>query len=1132
MWVRNILLILPLIVTYAHAQVSQFPYVQNFDTTSVDSLPPGWSSTQNRSPGTNDFTTASGSARSIPNAVLSTNPRISQTLFSPLLNFTSHVVDSIIFYERRSATDTTGILVEASIDSGISYPLAISDTLQLLNPATYVRRAFPLPQTLSGEGNVQIRWRVLGDLRGGATATLRFDDMSITVKTQFDAGVTSIRFLPQFPVVGDSVDIATVVRNYGIQSIQNFLVELYDDVNRDSLPQTSELFDTVRVLSQILPGDSATVSSLMRNLLFGDKQIIVQTALPNDENPLNDRRITSLSVGVAPFSIAINEIMYGPTSPEPEWVELTNITTDSINLRQWKISDRNTTVQATITTADFYLLPNQFVLVAKDSAALMAAHPGIPVRVFHVSSLATLNNDSDAVVVFDHRGVIVDSVNYMSSWGGTSGRSLERIDARGPSNLQSNWGSSTNPARSTPGRKNSLTPKDIDIAVARIAFSPATPVVGDSVFVQPTIKNLGLLAVQNVLVQFFKDANGDSLPQPQELFDMLTISQLGVGDSITASTLWQSLEVGDHLFIVNATLTGDEDTTNNLQHVTVAAGYSPGTLVVNEVMYAPVGAEPEWLEVYNVAADSINLKNWKVSNRNSSTRYTITATDIFILRDQYAVITKDTALFFAVHPNVTSTVIQAPSMSTFLFNNNGDAVVLFDSRGAVMDSLPYLPTWGGTNGKSLERIDALLLSNDSTNWGSSLDSVGSTPGKQNSLSPVDYDLRATRLSTQVDFPSLNVSVVVTNVGREVASGYSVALFYDANGDSLPQTGELLERRMMTNVLQPRDSLAVDFTWSDPGYGQKGLMALVEYSQDLRPANNLVYGIAKIYYPAQSLVINEIMYAPLSGQAEYVDLYNRGGLTVDLRDWKISDMRDATGVANEFIITGGGYMVQPGSYVVVSSDSSILQRYSLVPDSANGVHIFILNRSNLSLNNDGDDVVLSDLTGAIVDSVRYTPGWHNAQIADASGRSLERINPELPSNDRRNWSTSAHFLGGTPGRQNSIFTTAVPSSASLSFSPNPFSPDGDGFEDFTLISYEVPSSAALLRVRIYDARGRLIRTLVHGEPTGMQGSVVWDGMNDSRDKVRMGIYVVLLEALDAFGTTIHSTKAAVVVAVKL
>lgn len=1128
---RNILFISLLIASLAEAQISQFPYVQDFDSVSPPVLPTGWVTTANRSP-LGDFKTTSTTVRSAPNAVVDSNSTISQSLVSPVLNFSNKIVDSLEYWERRTAAHNSGLLIEASTGGDTSFAIRISDTLQNPGVTTYVRRAFALPSILDNQANVKIRWRVIGNGTGGSATTIRFDDIRITVKTRFDAGVNAIRFSPQFPVVGDSVIITAIVRNYGIQPIQDFLIAFHDDVNRDSIPQPGELFDSVMVISSIPPGDSVVVSSILRSLPLADKQIIVQTMLPGDENPSNNRKTAAFSVGVRPFSIVINEVMYGPTVPEPEWVEIVNTSSDTVTLRQWKISDRNTTSRATITATDYYLPPGAFAVAAKDSALLLEQHPQIPARVFHVPALSTLNNDSDAVVIFDHRGVIIDSVHYRSSWGGSLGRSLERIDPRGPSLVQSNWGSSTHPARSTPGRKNSLTQKDIDVAVARIVFAPSAPVVGDSVNVYATVKNPGRFIAQNVVVEFFEDANGDSLPQPTERFATEIVASVSSGDSTTLAAQRPSLVFGDHLFIVRAEVLMDEDTTNNIRRATVSVGYLPGTIVINEVMYAPTGGEPEWVEFLNVAADSANLRNWKISNRNSSTRYTITTSDIVIFRGEYLIITKDTALFFVKHQNVPSTVIQANSIPTFLFNNNGDAVVLFDSRGAKMDSVQYAITWGGSNGRSLERVDALFSSNDSTNWGSSEDSAGSTPGRHNSLAPVEVDLRATRLSTEVNGSSLSVRVVATNVGREPVSSFAVALFHDANGDSAAQVGELLERRTTASVLQPRDSLLTDFTWAEPGFGRKHLIAVVENPADQRPANNTSYGVAKISYPERSLVINEIMYAPLSGQAEYVELYNRSHLTIDVRDWKISDMRNANGIANEFVIARIPYHVQPQSYIVVSSDSSLLTRFNVTADSANGIHMFIVNRSNLSLNNEGDDVVLSDLTGSIIDSVRYAPGWHNAQVADVSGRALERINPELPSMDRRNWSTSAHYLGGTPGKRNSIFTASVPSSALLSFSPNPFSPDGDGHEDFTLISYEVPASAALLRIRIFDAKGRLIRTLVNGEPTGARGTVVWDGMNDNRDKVRMGIYVVFLEALDAGGATIHSTKAAIVVAVRL
>lgn len=1396
------------VVAGAEAQIVQFPYLQNFDSVTVPNLPIGWGTTTNRSP-SGDFKTTSATVRSTPNAVVDSNATISQALISPVFNFSGKLVDSLEFYERRTPAHNSGLLVEASLNGGSTYTVRISDTLNNLGATGYIRRSFALPTSLNNQPNIKFRWNILGNGTGTSATTIRFDDVRITTKIQFDVGISALRFVPVFPLIGDSVAAIATVKNFGIAAVASFPVKFYDDVNFDSIPQPSELLTEILVAISINPGDSATTSLLLEDMPVGEKQIIVVSALPNDENPANDKRVARIATGVPEFSVVINEIMYGPQGGEPEWVELTNISAEPINLKQWKIADRDIAVRAVITATDYLISPSSYVVIAKDSAELRSLRPDIPARIFHVPALSILNNDSDIVVIFDHRGARMDSVYYRSSWGGTSGRSLERILATGPSNLRSNWGNSLNPAQSTPGRKNSLTPKDYDVSVARITFQPVAPLIGDSVWINSTFRNKGRFLAVNVLaefyedrnrdsiaqfdellhrgtiaqipagdsasvsalrstlgpdevffivravlggdedttnnisyasviagyptgsivineimygptspepewvelinrsndtislknwrisdratttralisgsdyrlapnqfavvakdsgvlmivhpdiparvfhvpalatlnndsdlvvlfdprlvvmdsvnyrsswggtngrslervlstgpsnlqtnwgnsvhpakstpgrknsitqkdydlaltgvsftpstpiagdsvtvratianrgrlpagqftVEFFEDANSDSLPQPGELFSRQTFLYLESGDSVRASAARSAMVLGNHLMIARIDFAGDEDTLNNIRRSGLFVGFQQRTVVINEIMYAPQGGEPEWVEFFNPTSDTVNLRNWRISNRNSASRYVVTATDVVLFPRRYLVATKDSALLLAARFVDPQSVIQSSAMPTFLFNNLGDGVVLFDSRGALMDSTFYSTTWGGTNGRSLERIDALLSSTDSTNWGNSGDSAGATAGRPNFLTPLPFDLRAVRAEvlTSGTNQSITVRLVVMNVGLQPAGPFAIALFHDANGDSVAQDAELILRQPNTTIVSARDSTSTTIVWTNAGYGRKTLILRVEYDPDMRSSNNSLIILARVSYPLRSLVINEIMYEPFVGDAEYVEIYNRSSITVDLRDWKVHDRRDAAGKANEFWLSRVPYNLQPGEFFVLSSDSSILRRFGIAQDSAAGFHLAMFNRSSLSLNNEGDDVVLRDLTGAIIDSIRFEPSWHNSLISETRGRALERIHPDLLSNDRRAWSTCALPLGGTPCKQNSIFTSVTPSNAALAFSPNPFSPDSDGREDFTLVSYQIPATVGLVRIRIFDVKGRLIRTLANGEPSGPQGSLVWDGMDDDRQKVRMGIYVVLLEGLDANGGTIHTAKGAVVVAVKL
>jgi hypothetical protein len=282
---------------------------------------------------------------------------------------------------------------------------------------------------------------------------------------------------------------------------------------------------------------------------------------------------------------------------------------------------------------------------------------------------------------------------------------------------------------------------------------------------------------------------------------------------------------------------------------------------------------------------------------------------------------------------------------------------------------------------------------------------------------------------------------------------------------------------------------------------------------------------------RALIINEIMYDPLSGQNEWIELYHRGLVPVDIARWKVFD-RPTAGGSNSFSITSVSAVIQPREFVVVAADSTVFSRFGYLGMPAAGIRLLILNRSSgLGLNNDGDDVILRDAVGRTIDSVSYSSEWHHPDLTDAKGRSLERISPELGSNDRRNWSSSPDPSGGTPGKRNGIYATSIPSAASVSINPNPFSPDGDGFEDFCLIRYNLPLATSVIRISIFDIKGRLVRSLANGELSGAQGEIIWDGLDDTRQRVRLGAYIVFVEAVDGQAGVVATAKAIAVVAAR-
>ncbi len=277
------------------------------------------------------------------------------------------------------------------------------------------------------------------------------------------------------------------------------------------------------------------------------------------------------------------------------------------------------------------------------------------------------------------------------------------------------------------------------------------------------------------------------------------------------------------------------------------------------------------------------------------------------------------------------------------------------------------------------------------------------------------------------------------------------------------------------------------------------------------------------YNRNQLIINEIMYDPDIDNSEFIELFNNGETEINLGGWHIED---ENGNVNKLSDTS--FIIQPKEYFILAADSLTINKYNL----QNYRNKSVLSVSSLGLVGAGELILLKDLKQNVIDSVWYFPNWQNKNIIDTKNKSLERINPGLNGNDQFNWSTSVDLIGATPGKQNSIFTNNENKEANISVSPNPFSPDNDGFEDFTVINYKLTQKLSQMRVKIFDSKGRLVRTLLNNQAAASSGSIVFDGLDDEGRALRIGIYIIFMEALNDNSGVVETLKTIVVVARKL
>jgi methionine-rich copper-binding protein CopC len=187
-----------------------------------------------------------------------------------------------------------------------------------------------------------------------------------------------------------------------------------------------------------------------------------------------------------------------------------------------------------------------------------------------------------------------------------------------------------------------------------------------------------------------------------------------------------------------------------------------------------------------------------------------------------------------------------------------------------------------------------------------------------------------------------------------------------------------------------------------------------------------YLIADSVQPGD-VIINEFFPdpSPVIGlpEVEFIEIYNSSSKIFNLNGWKIGDASSDGTIANSWLL--------PGEYKVLTATANIPL---FVSTSAVGVTSFP------SLNNAGDDVVLKDNFGQIIDKLTYTDEWYRDDIKKSGGYSLELINPNDPCSDGDNWIASTWILGGTPGNVNSVFSTIPDTTApnitlALALAPN-------------------------------------------------------------------------------------------------
>ncbi len=545
----------------------------------------------------------------------------------------------------------------------------------------------------------------------------------------------------------------------------------------------------------------------------------------------------------------------------------------------------------------------------------------------------------------------------------------------------------------------------------------------------------------------------------------------------------------------------------------------PGALIVNEIHFAPAPAENEFVEIMNRSDAPVDLRALSLAD-NRDVPVPVTLQTTLLPPGAFAVLVRDADAFEAAFPGREPIVVANwPTL-----NNDADEVRLY-SGAVLLDRVPYQADWGEA-GASLERRDPAGPSDNRSNWGASLSAARATPGQINTLFAPDTEAPLLLLAEQ------DTESTVTVFWNEPLADESLLPSRFQIGDQAPGTVEQLEpttlRLHFTEPIAGERLRAIDIA------DRAGnLREAIEAPIALRPSRG-------------DLAINELMYEPRADpfdgrpdQPEYLELVNLSGRWLSLRGLRMVGREDERGEADTLRHEVVRPVAPPGGYVVwfAVRGGDLAGAFPGLPDF-NAATWLPVGAASLGLGNSGDHVRIM-LREEEIDAVTYRPDWHHPLLAETRGIALERRWPGAPAGSRASWSSAVAPDGGTPGRANSILqdpgagtpgpeTTGDP----MTIQPVIFSPDGDGRDDVCLIRVRVSEAPALVRTRVFDSEGRLVRTLGKAHFSGIDYTILWDGRDDAGERVRIGRYIVLVDAFLEAEKTSRSYKKTVVVATPL
>jgi hypothetical protein len=404
--------------------------------------------------------------------------------------------------------------------------------------------------------------------------------------------------------------------------------------------------------------------------------------------------------------VILTEIMFNPAGNEnnDEFIEIYNSSDSSVDLTGWAMAD-NAETDLFIKYngfSDMLLKPYSYCVIMDSSYYLNSVYyedliPDSVLRVMindgAMGQYGLSNSYNETIKLFDPDSVLADSVTY--DYRQTENYSYERS-----SYTQHTWLKS-NTLRGTPGFRNSVMPFDNDLALYAASFPEPIDPHSFNTF-SLTVVNAGLNTVSGFRINAY--INGVLAD------NVINSSELLPGDSVEVPVDLFFSSSGTTAIRFDVETDVETNLTNNSVSAEIFVPYINPPLILNEFMKNPASGQCEYIEIYNLSEEGINLGDFSLSDENKANA--VFFPDSVSQPGDFIVMAKDGNIYN--FPGIlNSAVFIAPGLPAL--NNTGDIIYLMAKNGSVTDSVSYSGL-GDDSGRSIEKINPAFASCDLNNW--------------------------------------------------------------------------------------------------------------------------------------------------------------------------------------------------------------------------------------------------------------------------------------------------------------------------------------------------------------------------------------------------------------------------------